>query len=221
MKLPERIRAILFPPKCVLCRRLLPRDQTDLCHACRQEVPVWAASKRELPYLAGWTAVWYYEGSVRKSLLQFKFSGKRSYAGAYGRALAMQVLRDFPEGFDLLTWVPVSPLRRFRRGYDQAELLAQSVGRALGMEPVRLLRKIRHNPPQSGISGAAERRANVLGVYRVTGSAQVAGKRILLIDDMITTGATAGECARMLQTAGGTRVVCAAVAAARPHSKKR
>ena len=105
--------------------------------------------------------------------------------------------------------------RKLRRGYDQVELLARAVGRELGMTPVPLLRKIRHNRPQSGISGMAERRANVLGVYRENGREQIVGKRILLLDDILTTGATAGEAARALLTAGAKEVHCAVVAAAR------
>ena len=89
------------------------------------------------------------------------------------------------------------------------------------MEPVRLLRKKRNNPPQSGITGQAERRANVLGVYGVTDADALKGKRILLLDDIITTGATAGECARMLLTAGAEEVHCGAVAVTRPRRKTK
>ena len=127
----------------------------------------------------------------------------------------MTVLREQPEGFDVLTWVPVSRLRKFRRGYDQVELIAKAVGRELGMTPVPLLTKIRHNRPQSGIHGSAQRRANVLGVYRETNREAIAGKKILLLDDILTTGATAGEASRVLLTAGAKEVHCAAVAAAR------
>ena len=221
MNMPDGILRLLFPGKCVLCRKILPRHQTDLCHRCRVEVDQVPPAKIRIPYLAGWTAVWYYEGSARQSLLRFKFRGARSYAGAYGRMLAMKLSRELPESFDLLTWVPVSRRRRFRRGYDQVALLASSVGRELGMEPVPLLRKRRDNPPQSGIHGLAARRANVLGVFAVTDPAMVLGKRILLLDDVITTGATAGECARTLLTAGAKEVYCAAVATARHHSKNR
>ena len=126
----------------------------------------------------------------------------------------MRLLELYPEGFDVLTWVPVSPWRRFTRGYDQVELLAAAVGAELGMEPVRTLRKIRNNPPQSGITGLAQRRANVLGVYRIADPELVRGKRILLLDDIITTGATAGECARVLLTAGAKEVHCGCIAAA-------
>ena len=83
------------------------------------------------------------------------------------------------------------------------------------MTPVPLLKKIRNNPPQSGITGLAKRRANVLGIYRAENLEMFQGKRILLLDDILTTGATAGECARVLLTAGAREVHCATVAVAR------
>ena len=83
------------------------------------------------------------------------------------------------------------------------------------MEPVPLLKKVRHNRPQSGISGQAERRANVLGAYRELNREAISGKRILLLDDILTTGATMGEAARVLLTAGAKEIHGAAVAAVR------
>ena len=93
--------------------------------------------------------------------------------------------------------------------------LAKAVGEELGMEPVRTLRKIRNNPPQAGITGQAQRKANVLGVYRVVDPKLVQGKRVLMLDDIITTGSTAGEAARVLLTAGAAEVHCGTIAAAR------
>lgn len=215
MKLYDLLMNLLFPPKCILCGKVLGREQTDLCRECRTDSPDFSGRKGELQFLDSFTAVWYYEGNVRKSLLRYKFYGARSFASAYGRLLAVKLLQTYPEGFDCLTWIPVSSVRRFTRGYDQVELLAQAVGRELMIQPVPLLKKIRHNRPQSGIGDAAKRRANVLGAYRVQNTASVAGKRILLLDDILTTGATAGECARVLKTAGAKEVCCAAVAAAR------
>lgn len=206
---------ILFPPKCVLCGNVLESGEQDLCKDCRLDAPEYPNRKIKLQFLDSFAAVWYYEGSVRKSLLRYKFYGARSNALSYGRLLAMKLLEEYPDGFDCLTWVPVSPLRKLRRGYDQVEELAKAVGRELDMVPVPLLKKVRHNRPQSGIHGEAERRANVLGAYRVPDPAQAAGKKILLLDDILTTGATAGECARVLLTAGAKEVHCAAVAAAR------
>ena len=217
MKLLHWILALLFPPKCILCGKSLKASETDLCAGCRTETKSYPKGKLKLQFLDSFAAVWYYEGYVRASILRYKFHGRRSYAEGYGRLLAMRLLEEYPEGFDLITWVPISARRKLERGYDQVELLAKAVGRELDMQPVRLLKKIRHNPPQSGITGYAARRANVLGAYRVIGEEDLRGKRILLLDDVITTGATAGECARMLLTAGAGEVHCAAMAKTRSN----
>jgi len=215
MRLYQMLLQLLFPPKCVLCGRLLQREETDLCGTCRTEAPEYAGRKEKIQFLDSFTAVWYYEGNVRRSLLRYKFYNARSFAAVYGRLLAMKLLQQYPEGFDCITWVPVSFFRKLTRGYDQVELLARAAGKELGVKPVPLLKKIRHNRPQSGISGLPQRRANVLGAYRETDREAIAGKRILLLDDVLTTGATAGECARVLLTCGAKEVHCAAVAAAR------
>lgn len=215
MRLIYWILHILFPPKCVLCKKVLDKDENDLCHGCRVDAPEYPAGKRKLQFLDSFAAVWYYEGDVRRSLLRYKFYGARNLAPAYGRMLAMKLLREYPEGIDILTWIPISRMRKLRRGYDQCELLAIAVGQELGMTPVPLLKKVRNNRQQSRIRGAAQRRANVLGVYRVLDAEAVKGKRILMLDDILTTGATAGEAARVLLTAGASEVHCAAVAASR------
>lgn len=220
MKWIHVLADLLFPRKCVLCRALLEAEETDLCRTCRAEAPVCASGTGKYSFLDSWTAVWYYEDPARASVRRYKFAGARHYAACYGRLLALQLQQRHSEDFDLLTWVPISRLRKLRRGYDQVELLARAVGKELGIKPVRLLKKIRNNPPQSGISGDAERRANVLGVYRLVKGADVADKRILLLDDVITTGATAGECARVLLTGGASQVHFGAVACARHHGKK-
>ena len=215
MKLFYYLLNLLFPPKCILCGQLLRKQEQDLCRQCRVDSPEYPIRKEQLQFLDSFTAVWYYEGNVRRSLLRYKFYGARSLSQGYGRLLAMRLLQSHPEGFDCLTWVPVSPLRKLRRGYDQVELLAEAVGRELGMKPIPLLKKVRHNRPQSGLTDPSRRRANVLGAYREISREAVAGQRILLLDDILTTGATAGECARILLTAGAKEVHCAAVAAAR------
>ena len=215
MRLYHWLMGILFPPRCILCRRVLKKEELDLCRSCRCDAPDYLGRKRKVQFLDSFCAIWYYRGNVRSSLLRYKFGYARSYAQGYGRLLAARLLQEYPEGFDVLTWVPISSLRKFSRGYDQSRLIAQAVGRELGMTPVRTLKKTRNNPRQSRIKGAAQRRANVLGVYEIQNSEAIAGKRILLLDDILTTGATAGECARMLLTAGAKEVHCAVVAAAR------
>lgn len=215
------IADLLFPPKCILCGKILKRGELDLCGECRIHSPECPISKRKLPFLDSWLALWHYEGNVRRSLIRYKFYGKRHYAVGYGRLLAMKILREHEDTFDLISWVPVSKWRRLRRGYDQVELLAEAVCAELGSEPVRCLRKVRHTPSQSGIKGQAQRRANVLGAYRAVNPEYFQGKRILLLDDIITTGSTVGECARVLLTAGAKEVHCAAVGAANYNNTSR
>ncbi len=202
--------SFLFPPKCILCGNLLNREETDLCHQCRTETEEFSKTKRKIPFVAHWTAIWYYKDNVRKSIQKYKFRNARSYADAYGRMLAMKLLE---EEFDVLTWVPISTQRRFKRGYDQSRLLAEAVAKELGIEAVSTLRKICNTKPQSTLTEAAQRRANVLGVYKIKNKEAIAGKRILLLDDVVTTGATASECAKTLLTAGAAEVQFAAIAA--------
>ena len=217
MMLNGKIFNLLFPPKCILCSKVLGKGETDLCETCRTESPACTDTHKRFSFLDSWTAVWYYKGYIRKSIHRFKFCNARHYASSYGRLLAEKIMQEYPEGFDLLTWVPVSRIRRFTRGYDQVALLAKAVGRELGMTPRSTMVKIRHNRPQSGISGQTKRRANVQGAYRVKNPQEVSGKRILLLDDVITTGATAGECACVLRAAGAKEVHCGCIAAASQH----
>ena len=132
----------------------------------------------------------------------------------------MKLLQSELPEFDLVTWVPISRLRRFRRGYDQGELLARALSRELDICCLPALKKIRHNRRQSGIVGQAERRANVLGAYRPVNADRICGMRILLVDDILTTGATLGECARELLTAGAKEIHCAVVASAHHNNPK-
>lgn len=213
----SRLLELLFPSKCVLCRQILSKDELDLCRECRTDAPRFHPGQGRIRFVADYTAVWFYEDQVRSSLLRYKFHRARHYAPAYGRAVAMAVERKLPEELDLITYVPVSSRRKLERGYDQVELLADAVSEELGIPVVPLLKKIRDNPPQSGIEKAEARRANVLGAYESINRNRIRGSSILLLDDIITSGATVSECARVLQEAQAKKVYCAAVAAARNH----
>lgn len=204
----------LFPSKCILCRELLDREETDLCRRCRMETDEFPQEKLKVPFIDSVAAVWYYKGNVRRCLLRYKFHRARHLAVPLGKMMAMQVLRGPAEEADLVTWVPISPFRRFVRGYDQDELLARVMAEELGIPCVPLLKKLRHNRAQSGIDGYAKRRANVLGVYGSLNADRINGAKVLLVDDILTTGATASECARILLTAGAKEVHCAVAASA-------
>lgn len=87
MRLVHWLLSVLFPPKCVLCGKVLGKEELDLCRTCREEAPEYLNGKRRGQFLDSFAAVWYYEGNVRRSLLRYKFGGARNYAVAYGRLL--------------------------------------------------------------------------------------------------------------------------------------
>ena len=181
----------------------------------------YTGSKIKLSFLAQWTGLWYYKENVRQSILRYKFSGRRSYADGYGRLLAMKLQKEGWDDTDLLTWIPIAPRRKRTRGYDQSQLLAAAVAKELGMQEISTLRKIRNTKPQSTMGNASHRRANILGAYEVVDPTLVRDQRILLLDDIITTGATASECARTLLTAGAKEVKLATLAVASFENSKQ
>lgn len=220
MMFQQRLLSLFFPRQCVLCQKVLPEGHTDLCHNCRQKTDSFPKTNYKISFVAGWTSMWYYNGDVRHSMLLYKFYGRRSYGTIYGRLLAMKLRSEAFCDYDILTWVPVSGRRKWVRGYDQVELIAVSAGKELGTPATATLRKVRHTRPQSRLDDISQRRANVLGAFAVIDPAAVAGKRILLLDDIITTGSTISECSRVLLTAGAKEVKCAAVAALNKEKRR-
>ena len=202
---------LLYPPKCVLCRKLLT-GKGPVCPHCMDKLPEFDGAAPSVRFTSGGAVSFFYEGQLRESFLRFKFGGAAHYAAVYGAWMAHTIEDKLAGRFDTLTWAPVSRARKRKRGYDQSALLCREIGALLGMAPVQTLRKIKDPPAQSTLADAAQRRANVSGAYRAEQPERFAGKRILLIDDIVTTGATMSECARVLRKAGAAEVVCAALA---------
>ena len=149
---------------------------------------------------------------VREAVHRYKFNNLQGYCEFFGEKVAEVVDRDLAGKFDIITWVPLSKAGRRKRGYDQAMLLAMATALNLNDVAAETLRKIKNTMAQSGMTGAAERRANVMGAYEVTDEELIRDKRVLVIDDVMTTGATLGECARTLLMAGAKEVWCAVFA---------
>ena len=205
--------SLLFPNKCVLCGGFLTAKETDLCHKCRADAPKYTKSKRKIPLVAQWTAVWYYKGDVRQSIHRFKFANARRYADVYARQMAVAIIQaGFADSFDCITWVPISFLRYLKRGYNQSALMAKALSKELGVPTQRLLKKVRHTPAQSGIQGGAQRKANIANAYIAIYTENIHGRKVLLVDDVLTTGATVSECAKTLTTAGVSKLYFVAVA---------
>lgn len=210
----------LFPPKCMLCGKVLGDDQ-EICMDCRQKVLLNTAPPRldKGAFFEKAAAGLWYEKDVRKAVQGLKYREKQSYARPLARVMAYAYEHKLGEAVDCITFVPTNPSTLRERGYNQAELLARELAGFVDKPCLPMLEKTRETRPMHGLR-PEERRANVLGAYRLCCDAsQVSGKRILLADDILTTGATLSECARTLKMAGGDKVFCLCAAAARKSSE--
>ena len=211
----EELLRLVYPPKCVFCGTLLEREEQDACKACLAELP-WtdeSSAVRTGRAFSRCVSPFFLTGKVHQALVDYKYHQRESYGVCFGRWMGACARRCRSDPFDLVTWVPVSRRRLRERGFDQCRLLAVQVAKVYGMRPVRTLKKWKDVPSlASSEASPAIRRKLVAGVYRVISPETVAGKRILLVDDIITTGSTLEEAAGTLRAAGAAEVCCVTAA---------
>ena len=190
----------LAPPWCDRCGRPAPR-QVPRCVDCPPD-PV---SNARAPFL--------YAGPARRAIHRLKFSGWRHVADA----LAHAMVAVGPPRVDAVSWVPLARRRLAERGYDQAQALARAVASRLELPLIHCARRVVATEPQARRSGE-ERRAAMAGAFTPRGSAP---DRVLLVDDVLTTGATASACARAVVEAGAREVSLLTAARAFARSEGR
>lgn len=215
-----RMRALLdllLPPHCPGCGR----EDAVLCRAC--QLPLYRrtdeppgrplglpeALPQDLLQLE-WCAP--FSGPVRAALHAFKYRGERRLCGPLARALAAR-WRVAGRGGELLTWVPVHPSRRRERGFDQAEDLARAMAVELGLPVARCLSRQQRTTAQHAL-GREQRAINIGAAFVVPAPARelLAGRWVIVVDDIVTTGATLGGCAGALLRSGASAVSAVAVA---------
>ncbi len=206
---------LFFPTRCILCREHLSPGRPRICPRCRESLHTAEDEHKKGDFFSDCVAALYYRDDVRQAILRFKFHGAEAYACAFGELVAERIYAEYPDGFDVLSWVPLAPDRRRKRGYDQTKLIAEDAARRLCVPLTPLLKKRRGVHAQSMTRGREARRANIAGAFSVLPSADVRDKRVLLIDDIVTTGSTLSECAKTLLLAGADEVKCAALAIAK------
>ncbi len=210
----EKLLSAIFPSRCAMCGRITMGGKR-VCARCQEESPPQARFRKLEAGSSGMevfcVAPYPYKGQVRRAILQFKFRGKREKAAGLAEALVLALPLRWQTA-DAVCWVPLSATRLEERGYDQSELLARKVAKTIGRPCRKLLIKIQENQVQHSLR-REERIKNVQGVYQAD-SHRIHGKRILIIDDIVTTGSTLGECAGELYRAGAVEVHCAAAASA-------
>lgn len=224
--------ALVLPADCPVCGRDLPWPapagvcpfcwagirpiQPPLCDRCGSPFGSFPGGdppffcfpcRRRPPRFERCRSLGRYHGTLRKLLHLFKFEGRREIGPMLGGLLAACVRMQLPQReWDAVVPVPLHRSRRRRRGFNPAGVLARAAARRLGLRVVPgLLRRVRATPPQTGLP-RRQRLRNVRGAFRVRRPGAVRGLRILLVDDVVTTGATAGECVRVLLRAGARRV---------------
>jgi competence protein ComFC len=189
---------------CVSCRtpflNAFPLDAEGRCALCRAGLRGFDAA-----YCFG-----SYEGTLRELIHSYKYRGIQTLSRPLAEFLAAALPLD--EHFDAVIPVPLHWRKRWQRGFNQSDLLAQAIARPRGLPVVRALVRTRFTKTQAGLSNT-ERRKNVATAFRCRRVAEtLAGKHVLLIDDVMTTGSTAAACARALKRAGAARVVLATIA---------
>lgn len=197
---PQPLMAEYF---CVSCRtpflNHFPLDESGRCPLCRLG-------------LTGFDAVYSYgsyEGSLRKLIHLFKYDKIYSLAQPLAGFLARVLPRE--EHFDIIVPMPLHWRRRWERGFNQSELLAREIAKKWNAPLKHAVRRVKSTAPQAGLTNA-KRRANVGGAFAVKRNMRLDGARVLLVDDVLTTGATAAACARVLKRAGAAQVALLALA---------
>ncbi len=202
LRLPCPLTAEYF---CVSCRtpfsNPFPLDASGRCALCRSDLRGFDAA-----YSYG-----AYEGALRDLIHLLKYDRIRTLAPRLADLLMVALPRE--ERLDAIVPMPLHWRRFWQRGFNQSSLLAGEVSRRSGLPVVRAVRRVRATAPQAGLTNA-KRRANVAGAFAPVRHSAVRGLRLLLVDDVMTTGATASACARALKTAGASRVIFLALARA-------
>ena len=217
MRVREKVLDLLFPPKCPYCQKVLDEPRAAVCPECQPELP-WLegkAGERRIDFADGCFSPLAYRDAVPGAVHRYKFSRVRALGKPLAALMAQCLSGRLPQGADLITWAPLSGKRLRERGFNQAELLAREVGRLLSIPAAPALEKTRNTGPQSELEEESARRANARGAYALLPGADLTGKRVVLVDDVVTSGSTLSECAALLRQGGAAEVYCLTLARAR------
>lgn len=225
MKWLRALLTCLFPHHCYFCTEvILPRQR--LCADCAEKAPYIlppvcercgrnadrCSCGKHRHHFERCVSPFYHEGVAQNGISQLKNHNYRATADGFAAEMAEVVRREYGGiAFDAVTSVPLHKKDFGRRGFDQAAALGRALAAQMNVPYEAVLTKLTHTEPQKELS-AVRRRGNLLGVFDVVG--EVSGRTFLLVDDVITTGSTLDECAKMLKLYGAADVYAVTAAAA-------
>ena len=211
----EAFLRLFYPGLCASCNRLLELEERGLCTVCLEDLLKFKLEPSEERIRTtvratseGW-AIFRYEGLVKEVLRKVKFEGRRDLLRAFYPEIAQFLSRRAPLAtYDCLLPVPLDSHRRLEREFNQSGLLAKRIHRFLERSPRLLTRTLirKHSPLPQSLLGREARRVNVSHAFSIPNGRAVRGRSVLIIDDIFTTGATIEEIARVLRSAGASRV---------------
>ncbi len=211
MKLFNLISSAFFPEHCPYCNESITAGKP----ACDDCVKLFPETHIEKYANGGFRCVspFPYDGVFAKAVKMFKFSDRTDYAQKLSLKISEVIKNQYNNiQFDYVTCVPMHKNQIKERGYNQSKLLAKNVSKQIRTDYCDLLVKIKENDTQHSLSGA-QRRNNVKGVYKAINTDKINGNTILVIDDIITTGYTLGECCNVLRKAKARDIYCATLCA--------
>lgn len=197
----------LFPDRCPYCHRIVEKDDYA-CAKCKKDIENLGISLG-IPGGYRCCSALPHESKYRYAVLKFKFNHRKQYSKQFARLIYKQITESYPDMiFDYITYVPMHKSAIKKRGYNQCELLAKDLSKLLNVPCADVLEKVKKTKPQHELSGK-DRRTNLIGAFKVTDKSKVKSRSILLIDDIVTTGSTLGECAKMLSKENPALICCA------------
>ncbi len=225
MKFIETLAFLVFPRRCAVCNKVIDIDK-QYCISCEpklRRVPhyvslLWSHGKTNFhsrcikPKFSGYIAPFLHQKGGRKMIYCFKFKNRKELAELIAKEMADTFNKYYSDiSFDLITAVPMRFTTRIKRGYDQVDVLCGRLSKLIALPYLKLLKQTGKKQPQHTLRQAIKRIENVKGIYTALDKYDIKGKTILLIDDIITTGATLNECAKVLIRKGAKEVYCLSV----------
>jgi len=202
-KLIKTVLHLIYPTRCPICSKLIAKDD-GFCTKCSAELTRYDG-KTDIANCDGFSAFCIYNEKIIPAVMLLKNGICGNVPNAFAVGLA-EIIRNFGVEFDIILPVPTDKKTKRRRGYNQAELLTKKVSELTGIPyDFSVLRKCRKTEEQKTLT-AEERRKNLVGVFEVTEPEKVVGKRVLVLDDVCTTGSTLGEICRVLKSANAENV---------------